>query len=467
MPIVNGKYKNPGWMDNQKPPISAENLNDISNTLENLDAQGGGGKRYASLVVGTSTAGWTAADCDYLCDGTADNVEIQAAMDAIPNGGEIVILSGTYQISRQISVLHSASIRGDGETSLESDSNFFSARAFGLQAAPNFKLSGLRFTGTSSSSASRILSQLFNFSVYDCAFDNTALYIELSSSASTLFGTADISGNRFEMKFNGSSASSIQIYSPGNNNKGRATIRENHFFSTAPATSYLVSGSTSHDVVFSGNSVWCENRNIIALPQAIFDGNTLTNCDISSGEKSAVTGNILYNCNIGAGDISSPTDMGGTATVSGNQLYGGHISVVSSVTVVGNSIQSPPDYGIIVGQSHPTAYAYDTALVEGNLIMCETGSSVTGIQLVNFSGSGGGTRTGGMVTGNKIINTATPILIQSQWENCWITDNFFNTGSIQDNGTNNIINGITTYGTSDLTAGSSSLATGNIYLVYE
>ena len=61
MPIINGKYKNPGWVNNQQPPISAENLNDISTTLENLDAQGGGGKRVCRFVIGTSTAGWTAA----------------------------------------------------------------------------------------------------------------------------------------------------------------------------------------------------------------------------------------------------------------------------------------------------------------------------------------------------------------------------------------------------------------------
>lgn len=42
MPIVNGKYKNPGWANGQRPPINAQNLNDISDTLERLDAGGGG-----------------------------------------------------------------------------------------------------------------------------------------------------------------------------------------------------------------------------------------------------------------------------------------------------------------------------------------------------------------------------------------------------------------------------------------
>lgn len=60
-------------------------------------------KRTCRFVVGTSTAGWTEADCDYLCDGTADDVEINAAIQALPaTGGEIVILDGTYHITTTI-----------------------------------------------------------------------------------------------------------------------------------------------------------------------------------------------------------------------------------------------------------------------------------------------------------------------------------------------------------------------------
>lgn len=37
MPIVNGKYQNPGWVNGQRPAIDAAELNAISNTLERLD----------------------------------------------------------------------------------------------------------------------------------------------------------------------------------------------------------------------------------------------------------------------------------------------------------------------------------------------------------------------------------------------------------------------------------------------
>lgn len=61
------------------------------------------GKKYARFVIGTATAGWTEADCDYLCDGVDDQVEINAAIQALPsNGGEIKILDGSYFITDKI-----------------------------------------------------------------------------------------------------------------------------------------------------------------------------------------------------------------------------------------------------------------------------------------------------------------------------------------------------------------------------
>lgn len=80
------------------------------------------GKRTCRFVVGTSTAGWTEADCDYLCDGTADDVEINAAIKALPeDGGEIVILDGTYNLSSTVSISSSTkkiTIRGLGSNTV-------------------------------------------------------------------------------------------------------------------------------------------------------------------------------------------------------------------------------------------------------------------------------------------------------------------------------------------------------------
>lgn len=60
-------------------------------------------KQTVRFVVATTTAGWTEADCDYLCDGTDDQIEINKAIQELPEwGGEIKILDGTYNITSSI-----------------------------------------------------------------------------------------------------------------------------------------------------------------------------------------------------------------------------------------------------------------------------------------------------------------------------------------------------------------------------
>lgn len=86
-------------------------VNTISESFDGVS-----GKRTCRFVVGSSTAGWTQADCDYLCDGVDDQVEIQAAIDAAPEQGcEIVLLDGEYSLSGMLAVnKYGVWIRGNG-----------------------------------------------------------------------------------------------------------------------------------------------------------------------------------------------------------------------------------------------------------------------------------------------------------------------------------------------------------------
>ncbi len=81
---------------------------------------GGTGKRHVRLIVGTSTAGWTLDDADYICDGTNDDAVINAAIQALPsNGGEIVILDGTYHINAFVAINKSnTKISGNGTSTV-------------------------------------------------------------------------------------------------------------------------------------------------------------------------------------------------------------------------------------------------------------------------------------------------------------------------------------------------------------
>ena len=60
------------------------------------------------VVVGTTESGWTAEDCDYLCDGESDQQEINAAIQQVleesSTGGQVLLLDGTYNISERITI---------------------------------------------------------------------------------------------------------------------------------------------------------------------------------------------------------------------------------------------------------------------------------------------------------------------------------------------------------------------------
>lgn len=76
-------------------------------------------KKFARFVIGTSfnSQGWAAHNCNYLCDGVADQVEINAAIAALPaTGGEIVILDGVYDLKAPIEMNKAnITIRGNGK----------------------------------------------------------------------------------------------------------------------------------------------------------------------------------------------------------------------------------------------------------------------------------------------------------------------------------------------------------------
>ncbi len=57
----------------------------------------------STITIGTSTSGYSSSDCDYLCDGIDDQVEINNALSKLSGiGGTILILSGTYTVSAPI-----------------------------------------------------------------------------------------------------------------------------------------------------------------------------------------------------------------------------------------------------------------------------------------------------------------------------------------------------------------------------
>jgi len=74
------------------------------------------GQRNASRLVAASDADvYNRLRADYLCDGTADNTQIQAAIDALPaGGGSVMLTEGTYTLAAGLSIPASVTLEGQG-----------------------------------------------------------------------------------------------------------------------------------------------------------------------------------------------------------------------------------------------------------------------------------------------------------------------------------------------------------------
>lgn len=215
MPIQDGRYISPTWLNNGPPAIDQTELQAMTDTLEQLDSGtgGSGGKRYARFVIGTATNGWTTADCDYLCDGISDDVEFNAAIADIPSsGGEIVVLSGTYVLSEPLEILNKISMVGSGQVQIKRQTTSGATSLNYMVCVQNGALSNLHFDGNSSifqGSPQNIYEVVAGPSciIKNCAFSNF-VYGAVYSEGSNIYPPSSISENFF----NRTSSSGIGIY---------------------------------------------------------------------------------------------------------------------------------------------------------------------------------------------------------------------------------------------------------------
>ena len=255
-------------------------------------------KRAARFTVGTSTAGWTSADCDYLCDGTADQTEINAAITALPaTGGEIVILDGTYNITAKIDVTKdNVSIRGNGNATIlkRMFNSSLNEGVITLMGRSGCKIANLQIEGNKTS-----YSNSYNYGIYlnassnnntitgNTCKNNIVSGIYLSSSSNTI--TCNTCNNN---------NSGIRLHSSSNNTVTGNTCNNN-------STGFSLDSSSNNTV--TGNT--CNNNN---------DGIYLY-----SSSNNTVTGNTYNNNSSGFSlDSSSNNTVTGNTCIRGTGLAG-------------------------------------------------------------------------------------------------------------------------------------------------
>lgn len=287
------------------------------------------GKRTARFSIGTSTNGWTANDCDYLCDGTDDQVEINAAIQALPSGGgEIVILDGTYNISATILINRiNVSLIGNGRnTQLKRNWNSNNDEGIVTLNANYCSIKEIYFYGKRLTSYSHDI--YVKYSNY-CIINNNYIYLGSSSILLTNSQYNTISSNNCSSSFDGivlTNTSSFNIID--NNIVNKIETNTSSDFNTISNNKSI--GTNSDMGIFSAN-------------------NTITGNNFSNGyagvrlwenaTNNLVSGNTFCNNNyygISLSNYSSNNTIIGN--ICNNNTIGGiSCYLTSNNTIVGNS----------------------------------------------------------------------------------------------------------------------------------
>lgn len=290
------------------------------------------GKRTARFSIGTSTNGWTANDCDYLCDGTDDQVEINAAIQALPSGGgEIVILDGTYNISATILINRiNVSLIGNGRnTQLKRNWNSNNDEGIVTLNANYCSIKEIYFYGKRLTSYSHDI--YVKYSNY-CIINNNYTYSGESCILLTNSQYNTISSNNCSSSYDGivlTNTSSFNTIDNNivnkietNTNSNFNIISNNKSMGATPAITILSANNTITGNNFSNGStgirLWSNATNNLV------SGNTFCNNDYgislsNYSSNNTIIGNICNNSNIKGIDCYLTSNN----TIVGNSCFRG------------------------------------------------------------------------------------------------------------------------------------------------
>jgi parallel beta-helix repeat protein len=363
---------NTAWDNlNPKTKASAVLMNSGKSVEESVSAHLADGTQHAKttrFVIGTSTAGWTAADCDYLCDGTADQAEINNAITALPaTGGEIVILDGTYNITAKINVTKdNVSIRGNGNATIL-QRMFNSSVKEGVITLTNrsgCKIANLQIEGNKASYTSS---------------NNYGIYLTTSSN-NTVTGNACTNNN-----------CGIYLASSSNNN----TVTGNTCNNNNNCGIYLASSSNNNTV--TGNT--CNNNN---------DSGIILN----SSSNNTVTGNTCNNNDSGIRLLTSSDNNTVTGNTCNNNESGIFFNYSNNNTITGNTCNNNNKRGIRLQDSRSNTFTGNTCIRGTGLATDYTASQDTiqlngtdnSYNLISNNNCMGKAVTNGGGTGNTLVN---------------------------------------------------------------
>lgn len=362
------------------------------------------GRGATYVVAASDSPAHVKAQADYVADGTADNVEIQAAIDALPAGGGTVLLTeGTFTIANggSIYVRSYLTLEGMGKSTVLTLVNGANATPVITNtidtAYTQVTVTNLRIEGNSASTTGAVNGIYFNNGVSKFHLKNTYIRDTRQHLVHLYRTSPDFI---FEDNYFESTMSWMGVYIDNSSNNG--VIIGNNFKNTfimVDACKYLnITGN-----YFDGSL----GAAVMMFQRAATD-NSITNNVIRPG--AGVYGLYLNGINYGANN-----DLDGYF-IANNWIEGG-------------------SGGLVLGRNPPPSEPVVRNMITNNYIS----TSAFGITLGAGAATGGSTNN--TITGNKVVNSTYGINIDANSSNNIITGNDLrgNTTALADVGANNTV----------------------------
>lgn len=398
-----------------------EAVNAINESFDNIS-----GKRTCRFVVGTSMAGWTQADCDYLCDGTDDQVEINEAIKNLPDdGGEIAILDGAYNISGNVSFdlgtdngVKNIVLSGNGSSTVFTGNGNI---IFGQYKSASEDLGSVNLQNLSFENIG-VCAQYISSCVSGCRFQNSSFQSFAVQSANT-----EICGNYFYNE----SGVSISVSAIPN---GTAFISKNCIITKDSIVIAAVGGTQ----IVSENTITGSGSIVDFSGNGLAENNQFNGCGIShTGDECAILGNRILDGGISCVRMADSLSDSPSVIV-GNLVRNGSIEVRDWAIISNNTITAPSGKPCVSAQRQALGSVEKLSpIIIGN---CFSGGTF-GVHLLLMDRLPNGYREkkNALVTGNQFYGqTSASVQIESTWQDCMITNNVVD-APVVDNGTNNIV----------------------------
>lgn len=278
----------------------------------------GGSPRTYRVVVGTSTAGWTEDDCDYLCDGTADQTTISQAIAALPEeGGVVYFLDGTYSLTSTLTISSdNITLLGNHQSSILVNQG---SAAVLVSGGNNFAMQNLLVTDErSSGSQATVVIIGANYRISGCRFANlNVLSLDISGQDALLQNT---------------DFAAAQITATTGTHNGARVWGCSRTGDTGSALPWLLVSGNDIDII--GNYV-C---------------NAYTGINTQTCQKVNIINNYISNCNVGiltSGDIVGHNILNNMILnfvaygIFTQSMNGQYINVTGNYVALDDTIQTP------------------------------------------------------------------------------------------------------------------------------